>query len=478
MSRGLGERYRLGEQIAAGGMGSVYRAVDELLGRQVAVKVLRRELAEDPTFLERFRREARSAACLSHMGVAGVYDYGELGGQPFIVMELVDGETLAERVAARGPLPWPEALAVGEQVARALAAAHANGLVHRDVKPANILLGVDGRAKVTDFGIAQAAQTTTLTRSGMVLGSANYVAPEQAQGGHVGPAADLYSLGCVLFEAVTGETPYRGANPVAIATQHVSAPVPDPRELVPDLPRQVAALIIRALDKDPGRRFASASAMADALAATHAGGEAAAPAGQMPALAAEPAPTPTPPVPWVAVSPDRATRPQRPVGLPRKGPGGRRGQPNRRAPAGGGRGTPRGSHGRSRRLLPPRTIGAALVLVALLLAWLPRSGLLDPPAGQAEGPRPGAGSATAGEATVQVPDVVGQQAAAAEARLRELGLATRTTGAGRNGRVREVDPRPGTAVAAGSTVELVIDAKSKKGRKGKGGDGDDRDGDH
>jgi predicted Ser/Thr protein kinase len=467
MSRGLGERYRLGEQIAAGGMGSVYRAVDELLGRQVAVKVLRRELAEDPTFLERFRREARSAACLSHMGVAGVYDYGELGGQPFIVMELVDGETLAERVAARGRLPWPEALAVGEQVARALAAAHANGLVHRDVKPANILLGVDGRAKVTDFGIAQAAQTTTLTRSGMVLGSANYVAPEQAQGGHVGPAADLYSLGCVLFEAVTGETPYRGANPVAIATQHVSAPVPDPRELVPDLPDQVAALIIRALDKQPGRRFASASAMADALAdalaAMHAGGEAAAPAGQVPALAAEPAAAPTPPVPWVAVSPDRATRPQRPVGLPRGGPGGRRGQPNRGGPGGG--------------LLLPRTIGAALVLVALLLAWLPRSGLLDPPAGQAEGPRPGAGSATAGEATVQVPDVVGQQAVAAEARLRELGLATRMTGAGRNGRVREVDPRPGTAVAAGSTVELVIDAKGKKGRKGKGGDGDDRDGD-
>jgi predicted Ser/Thr protein kinase len=478
MSRGLGERYRLGEQIAAGGMGSVYRAVDELLGRQVAVKVLRRELAEDPTFLERFRREARSAACLSHMGVAGVYDYGELGGQPFIVMELVDGETLAERVAARGPLPWPEALAVGEQVARALAAAHANGLVHRDVKPANILLGVDGRAKVTDFGIAQAAQTTTLTRSGLVLGSANYVAPEQAQGGHVGPAADLYSLGCVLFEAVTGETPYRGANPVAIATQHVSAPVPDPRELVPDLPRQVAALIIRALDKDPGRRFASASAMADALAATHAGGEATAPAGQVPTLAAEPAPAPTPPVPWVAVSPDRATRPQRPVGLPRGGPRGRRGQPNRAGLSPGVRGTPRGSHGRSGRLLPSRTIGATLVLVALLLAWLPRSGLLDPPAGQAEGPRPGTGSATAGEATVQVPDVVGQQAIAAEARLRELGLATRMTGAGRNGRVREVDPRPGTAVAAGSTVELVIDAKGKKGRKGKDGDGNDRDGDH
>ena len=440
MNQVLGGRYRLGEQIAAGGMGSVYRAVDELLGRQVAVKVLRRELAEDPTFLERFRREARAAACLSHQGVAGIYDYGELGGRPFIVMELVDGETLAERVAARGRLPWPEALAVGEQVARALAAAHANGLVHRDIKPANILLGVDGRAKVTDFGIAQAAQTTTLTRSGMVLGSANYVAPEQAQGGHVGPAADLYSLGCVLYEAVTGETPYRGANPVAIATQHVSAPVPNPRELVPDLPGQVAALIVRALDKEPGRRFASASAMADALAAARAGDQATAPAAKVPAAAAEPGPTP--PAPWAAVGPGRAARRQ-----------------------------PRA------RLLPPRwkaVLPVALVLVALLLAWLPRSGPLDPPAGQAGGPRPEAGSGTAGEATVQVPDVVGQKAVAAEAQLRELGLATRLTGAGRNGRVREVDPRPGTAVAAGSTVELVIDAE---GKKGKGGDGDNRDGD-
>ncbi len=233
----LGNRYRLGERIAAGGMGAVYRAVDETLGRQVAVKALRRELADDPTFLERFRREARAAAGLSHPGVAGVYDYGELGGQPFIVMELVEGETLAERVAARGRLPWREAFAIGEQVAAALAAAHAHGLVHRDVKPANILLGRDGRAKVTDFGIAQAAQTATLTRTGMVLGSANYVAPEQAKGGHVGPAADLYSLGCVLFEAVTGETPYRGGNAVAIATQHVSAPVPDPREHRPRCPR-------------------------------------------------------------------------------------------------------------------------------------------------------------------------------------------------------------------------------------------------
>jgi serine/threonine-protein kinase len=149
-------------------------------------------------------------------------------------------------------------------VARALAAAHAHGLVHRDVKPANVLLGPGG-AKVTDFGIAKAATSATLTRTGMVLGSANYVAPEQAQGDDVGPAADQYSLGCVLFEAVTGRTPYTGANPVAIATQHVSAPVPDPRADLPDLPAPAADLIRRALAKHPADRFPSATALADAL---------------------------------------------------------------------------------------------------------------------------------------------------------------------------------------------------------------------
>ena len=261
----MGDRYRLGERIAGGGMGSVYRAVDENLGRTVAVKVLRGELADDPTFLERFRREARAAAALSHPGVAGVYDYGELGGSAFIVMELVEGETLAERIADRGRLPWAEAFAIGEQVARALAAAHAHGLVHRDVKPANVLLGPGGRAKVTDFGIAKAATSATLTRTGMVLGSANYVAPEQARGEDVGPAADQYSLGCVLFEAVTGRTPYAGSNPVAIATQHVSAPVPDPQGDVPDLPPPAAALIRRSLAKLPSDRFPSASSLADAL---------------------------------------------------------------------------------------------------------------------------------------------------------------------------------------------------------------------
>jgi serine/threonine protein kinase len=191
-------------------------------------------------------REARAAARLNHPGGVTLYDVVQDQGGTFIVMELVEGETLAERIAARGRLAWEETFALGEQVARALAAAHGCRLVHRDVKPGNVLIGPDGRAKVTDFGIAKAATSSTLTRTGMVLGSANYVAPEQAKGDRVGPAADLYALGCVLFEAVTGRTPYAGRNPAA-------------------------RLIRRAMAKEPGDRFASASAMADLLASVLSG---------------------------------------------------------------------------------------------------------------------------------------------------------------------------------------------------------------
>jgi serine/threonine protein kinase len=273
----LADRYQLGELIATGGMGTVHRAIDTHLGRPVAVKILKRVLADDATFLERFRREARAAAAISHPGVARVYDYGERSSEPFIVMELVDGDTLADRIVHHGPLHWEEAFAIAGQVASALSAAHAHGVVHRDVKPANILVDRSGRVKVTDFGIARAARATTLTRPGMVLGSANYVAPEQAQGSTVGPAADLYSLGCVLFESIVGTTPYQGRSAVAIATQHVSAPVPDPREYVADLPEQAARLIMRSLGKQPGDRFPSAATMAAALADVRRGHDPSAP---------------------------------------------------------------------------------------------------------------------------------------------------------------------------------------------------------
>jgi eukaryotic-like serine/threonine-protein kinase len=413
----LGNRYRLGERIAGGGMGSVYRAVDENLGRRVAVKVLRRDLADDPAFLERFRREARAAAALSHPGVAGVYDYGELDGSAFIVMELVEGETLAERIEATGRLPWPEAFALGEQVARALAAAHAHGVVHRDVKPANVLVGRDGRAKVTDFGIAKAASsTTTLTRTGMVLGSANYVAPEQAQGDDVGPAADQYSLGCVLFEAITGRPPYEGATAVAIATQHVSAPVPDPRQRRPDLPTPVATLIRRALAKHPTDRFPSTSSLADALATTaHAAQPPGPPAHPAPA---EPAPTPAAPAPAAPTraAPTRAAptaaapapgtlEPHPPVGgaparegSPTPGPGDPVVHSPHRSAAVHTAHRPSAAARRPRHARGRVVAGAVLVAIALLLlAWLPRSERTDPPAGQSERPPPASPTTVPGD---------------------------------------------------------------------------------
>jgi len=425
----IGDRYRLDEPLATGGMGTVYRAFDQSLGRPVAVKVLRNSLVSDPTFIERFRREARAAGALSHAGVAKVFDYGERGGEPFIVMELVEGHNLAQRIAERGPLPWREACVIGAQVARALAAAHALGLVHRDVKPANILLDPGGFAKVTDFGIARAAQATTLTRTGMVLGSANYVAPEQAQGITVKAAADQYSLGCVLFEAICGQPPYRGANAVAIATQHVDAPVPNPHDRVPDLPGHVAALLMRALAKNPADRFPSAAAMAEALAA--AGSPAAGRAG-LPGQTAGPAssgasgygyggaarwsigagsllppfPNDTAPLPWPLPPSDPSAEPPW-----------RRGQ----------------RYGRRRALRSRGALAVAFVVAAvILLAWLALGliGQHDHTSGvSGPAPVPSAGLGTVGgnasAVQVRVPDVRGQRVAVAIAELQTLGFSVR-----------------------------------------------------
>ena len=436
----LGGRYELGRLIAGGGMGAVWRAVDRRLDRPVAVKLLRANLASDPAFVERFRREARAAAVLSHPNVAGVFDYGEHEGEAFIVMELVEGENLAERLAREGPLPWPQALAIAGQVARALAAAHAHGLVHRDVKPANVLLsGVDPPVvKVTDFGIARAEAAVTLTGTGAVLGSAAYVAPEQASGSQVGPAADLYGLGCVLFEMVTGRPPYRGESAVALAAQHVSGPVPNPRQLRPGLPGTVAAIILRALQKDPAARFASAAAMAEALAGASPGaasgssGEATAvlpvvPGGTAPRLAAP-----------AGAAPRRAGPPGPP--------------PRVRYP----------------RPLAPRLWAGAAVVVAVaglaILAWLT---VRD--ADQAAAPAQ-QGAAVTTPAGVRLPDLRGLSDRAARAALQRLGLRAAPTG--RHGVVAGTRPRPGSLLRRGSTVRLLL--ATGEGHDGSNGDGEGR----
>ncbi|MGQ0573561.1 MAG: serine/threonine-protein kinase [Pseudonocardia sp.] len=282
----IAERYELLSRIAVGGMGEVWEAGDTRLGRSVAVKILRPELSGDDEFRHRFRIEARTVASLDHPGIAHVHDYGEdvePGGRrtAYLVMELVRGEPLSTLVA-RGPLGHEETLRIVEQAAWALHAAHERGFVHRDVKPGNILVADDGRVKITDFGIAKAANAAPVTRSGMVMGTAHYIAPEQATGGEAGPTGDVYSLGIVAYECLAGHRPFRGDSAVDVAAMQVrDAPPPLPGSV----PAQVRALIDAVLVKDPAMRYATGREFAEAVAALRRGGAA-------PAPGAGPAPTP------------------------------------------------------------------------------------------------------------------------------------------------------------------------------------------
>jgi predicted Ser/Thr protein kinase len=259
----LAERYRIEERIASGGMGAIYRAVDERLNRTVAIKVLRDDFSGDPAFVERFRREARAVAALSHPRIANVYDYGE-DDRPFIVMEFAEGTNLA-RILEGGPLSAERTCRIGAQVAAALAHAHAAGIVHRDVKPANIIVAPGDRVKITDFGIALAAGEATLTGPGTIIGTAHYLAPEQADGGRIGPATDVYSTGIVLFEMLTGAVPFTGDSAVSVAMKHVSEDVPSPSSLSPAVPPELDAVVGRATAKHPANRFPDAGELEVAL---------------------------------------------------------------------------------------------------------------------------------------------------------------------------------------------------------------------
>ncbi|HET9423497.1 MAG TPA: serine/threonine-protein kinase [Nocardioides sp.] len=262
-------RYRLDSRIATGGMGEVWRATDTVLNREVAVKVLKHEYADDPTFRSRFETEARHAAALHHPGVAGVYDFGEAtatdgSGQPrpYLVMELVEGQPLSRLIADGRDLDRSAVRDLLAQAGDALAAAHAAGIVHRDVKPANLMVTPDGKIKITDFGIARAGDGAGITQTGTVMGTAQYLSPEQARGELATPASDVYALGVVGFECLAGRRPFEADSQVATALAHIQQPVPD---LPADVPSDLAAVVLKALSKDPADRYPDGAAFAAAL---------------------------------------------------------------------------------------------------------------------------------------------------------------------------------------------------------------------
>ena len=418
-------RYRLEERIAGGGMGTVYVTTDELLGRRVAAKLLHEDLADNPSFVDRFRREARSVAALVHPNIATVFDYGEDAGRHFIVMELVRGRDLERVLKEEGALPPKRARAIATKVCEALGHAHAAGVVHRDVKPANVIVTADDAVKVTDFGIARVADDAAMTSAGAVLGTAQYISPEQASDGAVGPPSDVYSTGIMLFEMLTGRRPFVGGSPVAVAMRHIHEDVPAASSVNRTVPAELDAIVAQATQKDPGRRFPDGNAMARALSGGTPGATRVMAAGRPTAVMA-PVPSRTDEMQAAEWPPPRAARRRR-----RAGP-----------------------------LLAVIALLVALAGVALAVYTLtqdearPRRQQAPAPAPEEESPTPEE------EGTVVVPDgLVGSTASGAEALVRGAGLVPETqpvSDAAEEDTVVAANPSSGTPVARGSTVTLSV----------------------
>ena len=350
----LSGRYRLQRLIATGGMGQVWEAVDSRLGRRVAVKVLKAEFSQDSEFIERFRAEARTTAMLNHPGIAAVHDYGESqldgeGRTAYLVMELVNGEPLNSVLKRTGRLSLRHALDLLEQTGRALQVAHAAGLVHRDVKPGNILITPTGQVKITDFGIAKAVDAAPVTQTGMVMGTAQYIAPEQALGHDATPSSDVYSLGVVGYEVVSGKRPFTGDGALTVAMKHIKEPPPP---LPPELPPNVRELIEITLVKNPGMRYRSGGPFADAVAAVRAGRRPPRPSQSPPPGRASPASIPSSPQARAAVGP-------------------RTPPPRRSQPSTGGRRQPQArrtfSSGQRALLWAAGVLGALAIIIAVLI---------------------------------------------------------------------------------------------------------------
>lgn len=265
--RVIGNRYEILEKIGSGGMATVYKAKCRVLNRFVAVKILRDEYTTDIEFIKRFNSEAQAAASLTHPNIVSIYDVGNEGNVYYIVMELVQGKTLKEIIIEDGLLPWKWSVNVAIQIASALDIAHKNNIVHRDIKPHNIIITEEGVAKVTDFGIAKAVSNSTITAFGITIGSVHYFSPEHARGGYTDAKSDLYSLGVVMYEMVTGRVPFDADTPVSVALKHMQEPAIEPIRIEPNLPVSVNNIIMKALEKDVNIRYASAMDMVKDLTA-------------------------------------------------------------------------------------------------------------------------------------------------------------------------------------------------------------------
>src|SRR6478609_2504713 len=253
-------RYRVVRKLGTGGMANVYLAEDQELGRSVAIKMLDERHSQDEQFVERFRREAKNAAGLSHPNIVSIYDRGQAEGTYYIAMEYLEGRTLKELLIARGPTPLAVAIDYARQILSALGFAHRHGIVHRDIKPHNVVVAPDGRLKVTDFGIARSG-TSQMTETGSIIGTAQYLSPEQAKGAPVTPASDIYSVGIVLYEMITGSVPFTGDTPLEIAMKHLSTTPLPPSETRPEVPHELDSIVLRALAKDPEDRYQSSDEM-------------------------------------------------------------------------------------------------------------------------------------------------------------------------------------------------------------------------